>query len=220
MTDDGSRVRAAWRPNACVACAADRPTGMGAMIGSRPSNLNRSVEELARDARAGSRGAFEELADRLRPAVLAHLARRGGWDDAEDICQETLLRVHDRLDGYDASRPLLPWVLAIASNVAASAARKRRRQPTAAPLDPAVPADPQAEPWRAAAVAERKRNLWRTARNVLGEREYKALRLFYAEGASVVSAAQTMGISRIHVKVLLHRARKKLLQVPRLREEV
>lgn len=42
----------------------------------------------------------------------------GDPDEAEDIAQETFLRAYRALKGFDAKRPLRPWLLRIASNLA------------------------------------------------------------------------------------------------------
>lgn len=48
---------------------------------------------------------------------------------AEDACQETFLRVHKGLASFDVGRPLRPWVLMVARNVAIDVIRVRRRKP-------------------------------------------------------------------------------------------
>ncbi len=42
----------------------------------------------------------------------------GDPDEAEDIAQETFLRAYKALKGFDPERPLRPWLLRIASNLA------------------------------------------------------------------------------------------------------
>jgi len=42
----------------------------------------------------------------------------GEPDEAEDIAQETFLRAYKALDDFDTERPLRPWLLRIASNLA------------------------------------------------------------------------------------------------------
>ncbi|MFN0091280.1 MAG: RNA polymerase sigma factor [Acidimicrobiales bacterium] len=58
---------------------------------------------------------------------------------AEDVVQETLLRVWQHLDGFRGDSPLRNWVLRIAHNTAVSALRRRRDQsmdPTDMTLEP------------------------------------------------------------------------------------
>lgn len=49
--------------------------------------------------------------------------------DAEDVTQEVFLRVFRSLAGWDAARPLRPWVLGIAVNRCRTWLTQRRRRP-------------------------------------------------------------------------------------------
>jgi len=51
----------------------------------------------------------------------------GDPDDAEDVAQETFLRAWKHLKGFDAARPLRPWLLSIASNLASNRRRSAGR---------------------------------------------------------------------------------------------
>jgi len=94
--------------------------------------------ELMRRVAGGDREAFAALYDRLAPRVFGlalHLLRNRG--DAEDVLQETFLRVWGRAATFDPRKcPPEGWVLMIARCRAVD--RLRRRQPTAD--DPAEPA--------------------------------------------------------------------------------
>jgi len=70
-------------------------------------------------AREGDQAAWEALMRAHQQPVfrLAYLLL-GDPDEAEDIAQETFLRAYKALDGFDTERPLRPWLLRIASNLA------------------------------------------------------------------------------------------------------
>lgn len=51
----------------------------------------------------------------------------GDPDDAEDITQETFLRAYRSLKRFDATRPLRPWLLSIAANLARNCHRSAAR---------------------------------------------------------------------------------------------
>ena len=51
----------------------------------------------------------------------------GDPDDAEDITQETFLRAYRSLKRFDATRPLRPWLLSIAANLARNRHRSAAR---------------------------------------------------------------------------------------------
>ena len=80
--------------------------------------------ELVRRARQDSPAAWEELVGRHQEPVfrLAYLIL-GDAADAEDVAQETFIRAHGALARFDDGRPLRPWLLSIAANLA----RNRRR---------------------------------------------------------------------------------------------
>ncbi len=49
--------------------------------------------------------------------------------DAEDVCQEVFVRVFRGLAGWDASRPLKPWIMGIAINRCRTWLSQRARKP-------------------------------------------------------------------------------------------
>ena len=74
---------------------------------------------LIRHAANGDAAAWEPLVLAHQEAVfrLSYLLL-GDPDDAEDIAQETFLRAWNHLKRFDTTRPLRPWLLSIASNLA------------------------------------------------------------------------------------------------------
>ena len=87
---------------------------------------------LMRDARAGNRAAYaallREVGDVLRPIARSRLARLGlSPEEAEDAVQETLIALHTGGAGWDGTRPILPWVHAIARHKVLDAARRTGR---------------------------------------------------------------------------------------------
>jgi len=167
-----------------------------------------SVEELACEARAGSSDAFGALARRFTPALRRYLRRRcAGEQDAEDLCQDTLLRAMENLARYDPRRPFGAWLFTIAARLAAT--RGRRQRPTAT-LDERDIAAGGEGPAELAAQREAGCRLWSAAAATLDARQYEALWLRYAGGLAVAEIARRMGLTRTHVKVLLFRARRKL----------
>lgn len=76
-----------------------------------------SLEELARRALSGDRGAVNQLVRGLQPDVYG-LALRMLWQqqDAEDATQEILVRVVTRLSQFDFRSRLKTWVFRVAAN--------------------------------------------------------------------------------------------------------
>ncbi|HZW17272.1 MAG TPA: sigma-70 family RNA polymerase sigma factor [Luteimonas sp.] len=82
---------------------------------------------LVRKARWGDHAAFDELY-RLHAAAVYTLAHRltGNPATAEDITQETFLRMLQFLNGFKDGLPLRPWLKRVAANAAIDRLRRDR----------------------------------------------------------------------------------------------
>lgn len=89
-------------------------------------------EELVARFRAGrDPEAFETLVRRYEQELFGYLRRYlGNAELAEDVFQETFLRVHTKCGGFERGRAFRPWLYAIATNQAIDAQRRARRQRT------------------------------------------------------------------------------------------
>lgn len=174
---------------------------------------NRSAEELAAAAASGgSSDCFDMLVDRLGPRLLRYLRRKvGDVHTAEDLVQETFLKAYRNLGRYDPSRSFTTWLFTIAARLAISHARSRRPAAALGEYDPVDTG--RSDPAETVARAEQHRGLWVRASRVLGGDQFSALWLRYAEEMSVRDIAGVMCRTRSGVKVLLHRARRRLMKV-------
>ncbi len=78
-------------------------------------------------AKAGDQAAFEELVEPYRRELLAHCYRiLGSFEDAEDMLQETMVRVWKRLDSFEGRSSLRAWLYKIATNACLDALDSRR----------------------------------------------------------------------------------------------
>jgi len=69
--------------------------------------------------------AFEIVFHEHHRMVTAYLhSLVGEWDTAADLAQETFVVAYRRLDSFDASRPIGPWLRGIARNLALNHRRK------------------------------------------------------------------------------------------------
>lgn len=171
-------------------------------------------EQLACQAQAGCASAFDELSRRVSPTLMGFLRKRSPTlQDAEDLRQETLLKVLENLESYDSRRPFKPWLMTIASRLAA--ARGRLTRPAGGMTHELVDAEPQAD----AHVNQREAAamLWKTAAELLPAPQYRALRLRYADQLAVKEVATAMGVGLASAKVLLFRGRRRLMNVPEVR---
>jgi len=164
-------------------------------------------EELAREARAGSRRSFEELAQRYKRRLFVYLRPRLGSDqDAEDMVQDTFLKLFRSIRSYDPAFRFSTWLYTAANRLAISSYRKRRIPSGNLDVETAGAfADPAADLAGEAALS----GLWDAART-LGRSHYRVLWLRYGEDMTIEDIAASLGKSRLAVRLLLHRARKSL----------
>jgi len=166
-------------------------------------------EELAREARAGSRRSFEELAIRYKRRLFVFLRSRLGSDqDAEDMVQETFYKLYRNIKNYDSAFSFSTWLYTSANRLAISSYRKRKtaesRLGNNGHQDPPDPTSDRS----GESAAE---GLWNTAKTLGGD-QYRALWLRYGEDLGINEIATALGKSRLTVRVLLHRARTNLMK--------
>ncbi len=187
---------------------------MLAFENSPPTDL-RAIEanELVRRAHGGCADSFTELSRRYRPRLL-HLVvpRLGGrLADAEDVAQEALARAFQRLDQFDPRYRFSTWLYTIAIRLAHDHARSRRRRPRLVAWDEASCPAVESNDVLAAQRHDDVDNVWQLAKRVLSDAQFTAMWLRYGEDLSAIEVAQVMRRSRIGVRVLLHRARARLV---------
>jgi len=166
-------------------------------------------EELALEARAGSRRSFDELALRYKRRLFVFLRSRLGSDqDAEDMVQETFLKLYRNISAYDPAFRFSTWLytsanrLAISSyRVKATAEKRLGNRVAAVPEDLAAKADPEKPSF----------GLWEAARTLGGNR-FRVLWLRYGEDMSIEEISRALGKTPLAVRLLLHRARTSLAE--------
>lgn len=82
---------------------------------------------LAKLARKGDQRAFAEIVELYKDKIF-HLAYRmlNNQHEAEDIVQETFLRVYKNLDRYDENQKFSTWIYRIGTNLCIDRLRKRK----------------------------------------------------------------------------------------------
>jgi RNA polymerase sigma-70 factor (ECF subfamily) len=87
-----------------------------------------NLETLLERYQQADAHATAELIRRLSPGLLRFfLAQEATRTEAEDLLQNTWLRIHKARHAYRTGAPVLPWVFAIAKHVRVDGYRKRRR---------------------------------------------------------------------------------------------
>ena len=78
----------------------------------------------------GDRRAFGELVERYQNRLLNFVYRTtGDRERAEDLVQETFIRVYRHIHRFDQSKKFSTWIYTIASNLAKNELRNRSRNP-------------------------------------------------------------------------------------------
>lgn len=167
-----------------------------------------SEATLIAQACAGSEEAFAALVELHAAPLYRFLYRRtGNAADADDLVQRSFVRAYRALHRVDPRRPFAPWLFTIARNLAASEYRARR------PVLEAEREFDERTPLHMLEEREAGRLLWDWARRTLPENQFTALWLRVEEDLALAAIAERMQKSVSSVKVLLHRARKRLAAV-------
>jgi len=159
---------------------------------------------------AGDRLAFTLLAERHSgPLMRLAYGIVRNRSEAEDIVQETFIRIWTRASEWDPARMsrFAAWISRIAANLAID----QRRRPRADPLDAAAAeaVSPQHDGETSSSAGEIQLRIDR-ALDALPERQRTAFALCQFEELSNAEAAASMGVGVGTLEQLLVRARRRL----------
>jgi RNA polymerase sigma-70 factor (ECF subfamily) len=162
----------------------------------------------------GEPEAFAQLVNRYGGALYAFFVRLGSSpSDAEDLVQDTFLRVFKARATFDSQRPLRPWLYGIATHVWADERRQRRGAWTTAAGGAQVVQEPAGTAMDDIAAQAERRDMTRhieEAMHQLPEDHRLVLILRHYHGLSYEGIGQALGISVGTVKSRLHYALAKL----------
>ncbi len=147
----------------------------------------------------------------LRDVYSYAYYRVGDHHDAEDLTEQTFLQAYrhfERAQRESDGRPLRPWLIRIAHNLAANLYRDRSRKPQS-PIDDTTVL---AAPHTTEDLVEGRDELARVLRGVaeLPDDRREALIMRFALGMDNREIARALGRSDGATKVLIHRAVKQL----------
>lgn len=171
-------------------------------------------------AKDGDSAAFEELVvnyqDRL-VHVFVHLV--GNQETAEDLAQETFLRIYRSRHGYVPTAKFSTWLFKIANNLASNSRRskgRRREVDISSPDGDAPRTEEELLAEKSAMMPTRQLDKKEMAQVVqsaltsLSDRQRLAVLLHKFEEMSYADIGLTMDLSEAAVKSLLSRAREAL----------
>jgi RNA polymerase sigma-70 factor (ECF subfamily) len=147
----------------------------------------------------------------LRDVYSYAYYRVGNHHDAEDLTEQTFLQAYrhfERAQRESEGRPLRPWLIRIAHNLAANHYRDRARKPQA-PLDDTMPL---VSSHTTEDLVEGRDELARVLAGVtqLPDDRREALIMRFALGMDNREIARALGKTDGATKVLIHRAIKQL----------
>ena len=163
--------------------------------------------EAVRAFLAGDTRAFDSLYERYHGYVYnICLGIAGRRDDAEDLTQETFVRVHRSLAGFRGAARFSTWLYRIAVNCAIE--HVRRPGPALLADESDLDRTPsEAEQVEAAVLRATEAEQVRRALAGLCVSYRTALTLFYLQEMTVAEMAEVLQCNASTVKVRLHRAR-------------
>jgi RNA polymerase sigma-70 factor, ECF subfamily len=173
-------------------------------------------------ARTGSEKAYRELLDRYQRPVFSLVYRMvRDRELAEDLAQETFVKVFNHLDRFNPKYKFSSWIFKIASNLAIDTLRKR--EPQTVSLDGSRHAETPDEVEATRITVEAKdenpeefleaKELGQEIERAIGllRVDYRtAILLRHVEGRSYEEIAEVMGVPLGTVKTFIHRARAEL----------
>jgi RNA polymerase sigma-70 factor (ECF subfamily) len=161
-----------------------------------------SLSRLMTMAQGGDRQAYGTLLTECQRWLRSYFGRRVPPAVLDDLVQETLLALHQKLATWDATRPFLPWLAAIARYRWVDQLRRiYRRQESELPETLTSPDEEEAVAARISLESLFSR---------LPRRQARAIELVKIEGLSVAEAAELTGQSESLIKVNIHRGVRKL----------
>lgn len=166
--------------------------------------IGTQLESLMGRSLAGDARAHEEMLRLLAPVLRSYFGRRTrqAQQDADDLVQEALIAIHTRRSTYDLSRPLLPWIYAIAKYKLVDHLRKGGKMAAEELRE-----DDAIEEFEASCAA---RMDVEAILGTLPEKQRVAIRATRIEGESGADVAARHGWTESDVKVSAHRGLKAL----------
>lgn len=187
------------------------------MAALSPAERETLWAEAMRAGRRGNQAAYARVLAELAGALRAMLRRKMSGlpaADIEDVVQDVLLAIHTKQGSWDETRPLMPWVRAIAEHKMIDHARRRRRAgkvfSDTLSADDLAEIAPQSEPEFDQTGLNVERFLAK-----LTDKQRAIVRALTLEEASIAKVAADMKMTEGAVRVALHRGLQALARIAR-----
>ena len=160
------------------------------------------LRQLMAQSLAGDAAAYRLFLGGCQMWLTRFYARRMAPSQIDDLVQETLISVHNKRASYDPTRPLLPWLAAIARYRWIDQLRKTGRA-AEVELEDTLGVDSEED------VVTARLSLDRMLGQIKPE-QANVIRLVKIDGLSIAEAATRSGQSEPLVKVNIHRGLKRM----------
>lgn len=160
---------------------------------------------LFQAALAGDEKSYRLFLTQISDKLRRFLGKRIPLAEVEDVLQEILISLHKARHTYDGTRPVLPWVMAIARFRLTDHLRKHYSTMQHLSVDIA-----EMEDLLSASVTESSLQGESVIEEVnkLPERTQKIIYLMHTEGYTASEVGKHLGMNESAVKVAAHRAYK------------
>ena len=182
--------------------------------------------ELIQRILAGDENAFATLISKYQQQVHAYALRKTeDFQIAEDITQETFLRVYQKLDTLNYPTQFSKWLYAIVDHLCIAWFRKNRLQTRS--LEEVHISEIAGEAYsryiateHAKATAESQSDLVKKLLTTLKESDREVITLHYFEEMTASEIGKYLGVSENTIKSRLHRTRQRLKKYDSMIQEV
>ena len=179
-------------------------------MGFQEATIEPTEYSLVVASQHGDREAFGQLAQRYERAVYATALRRlGNHAEAQEVCQEVLVRAMQKITQLRQPEAFGAWLQAVASRMAINRA-VRKRSPTA--CEPEVLANTFVDPETplTKVLARERASQVRAGLGRLGTMDRDTLVAFYMNGQSLIEMSEEFRSPVGTIKRRLHTARNRL----------
>jgi RNA polymerase sigma-70 factor (ECF subfamily) len=161
-------------------------------------------------AKQGSAAAFTELAARTRSRIRSWALRViHDEDDADDVAQQVLLKLHLRLREFEGRSRFTTWLYRMTINTALNRRRLERRRADLLSAAAASPSVVMPDP-AARAEGERLAVLVHACVTQLSDRERQVFEMADLKGIPANEIAASLGLQPVSVRATLSRARRRI----------
>jgi RNA polymerase sigma-70 factor (ECF subfamily) len=156
---------------------------------------------------------FEDVADELSNPLRRYLERlTGSHATADDVLQETLVKIARGLPGFEGRSSVKTWAFSIATRVATDHFRRPEFKARIVGIDETVSLPVSDSEIEGQLVVEEMTDCVRGVIDGLPGEYRTALVLHDLEGLTAAQVAEVSGCSLANAKIRIHRARRRLKQ--------